>query len=75
MKIDTIKEAAPESQPCVIPKVKKTETVTRVDRYSAHKYSTRSRTKRFNHMNTFKNAPTLFWIETAEKIKLNRGSD
>ena len=33
----------------------------------AHKYNTRSSTKRVNHVTTFKNAPNMFKMDAAEK--------
>ena len=71
MKIDTIKESTPESQPHVVPKVVIiTKDCTRMDIPRAHKYNTRSTTKRVNHVTKFKNAPNFFPMEPTEKIVL-----
>ena len=61
IKIGTIKEDTSETQPHDIPKVKQTpKTDTRLDINSIHKYNNISRTKRVNHVTTFKNAPFFF---------------
>ena len=40
-----------------------------VARTITHKYTTRSITKRVNHVTTFKNAPSMFTMDTSEKLK------
>ena len=55
IKIGTIKEDTSETQPHDISEVKQIpKTGTRVDITSTHKYKNISRTKRVNHVTTFK---------------------
>ena len=68
IKVDTVKEATQEVQSHVIPEVGIIpKTDTRVYITSAQKYNTISRTKRSNHITTFKNAPKYFPMEQTEK--------
>ena len=39
------------------------------------KYNTRSITKRVNHVTTFKNAPNMFKMDSAETIIKHKGTD
>ena len=39
------------------------------------KYNTRSSTKRFNRVTTFKTSPNMFKIDAAEKITTHIGTD
>ena len=43
-------------------------------RTGTHNYNTRSRTKRVNHMKTFKNIPDVFKMDTADTIKTHIGT-
>ena len=48
---------------------------TIVEITSTHKCNTRSSTKRFNHVTTFKNSPNMFKMDTSEKINAHIGKD
>ena len=59
----------------MIPEVGKTQrNETRIDRNGSHKYTTRSSTKRFNHVTTFKTAPNMFKMNAAEKMTTHVGT-
>ena len=58
MKIGAIKVDTPKAQPHEIPEVGKTlKSGTILEISNTQNYSTISRTKRVNHVTTFKNAP------------------
>ena len=46
-----------------------------MERTSAHKYNTRSSTKRVNNVTNFKNIPNFFQEDATEKIKTHIGTD
>ena len=46
-----------------------------MERKGPHKYNTRSSTKRFNHVITFKTAPNMFKKEAAENITTHKVTD
>ena len=68
MKIGTIKANIPKTQPHDIPEVGKHQKLrTKVESTSTHNYNTISKTKRVNHVNTFKKALIFFPLEATEK--------
>ena len=68
IKIGTIKADNPRAQPHEIPEVGKTpKNGTILEIPSIHNYNAISRTKRVNHVNTFKNAPNFFPLEATKK--------
>ena len=76
MKTVKIKADTPEAQPHVLPesdKIPKRDII--IVKTITHNYNTRSRPKRVNHVETFKNAPKMFQVEAMEKVKTNIGTD
>ena len=60
----------------MIPEVEETpKNYNTVGKISTHKYNSRSRTKRANHVKTFRNTPKMFKMEATKIIKTHIGTD
>ena len=71
-----IKADTPEPQTHLIPEVEKLQkSDIGVKITGANKYKTSSSTKRVNYVTTFKNAPNMFKMDVAEKIRTHIGTD
>ena len=67
MRIEEKSEYTRSATPCDIRSIKTVKSDIRMEINGPQKYNTRSSTKIFNHVTTFKTTPNIFNMDTAEK--------